>query len=76
MPNPNQTMLNFPLTRKAKTLQQQSIARSASQDIPLNISQQYATSSSILSNKRSISIPEDMSFLNNEMVMIGGLKVF
>lgn len=73
MPNPNQTMLNFPLTRKAKTLQQQSMSRSTSQDIPL---QQFATPTSLLTNKHNISTPENMPFLNNNMVMIYILNSF
>ena len=64
-------MLSFPLTRKAKTLQQRSLARSTSEDIPLNISQQFSTSSSLLhNNKHSLSTPGNMPFLNNEMVII------
>ncbi|CAF0902970.1 unnamed protein product [Adineta steineri] len=67
MPNPNQTMLTFPLTRKAKTQRSASIIGSA--DMPLNIPQEYSTASSLLTNKHSISTPENMSYLNNDMLM-------
>ncbi len=68
MPNPNQTMLNFPLTRKAKTVPR-AMTRSTSQDITLNIPQQhFATPTSLISNKRSMSIPGDVSHLNNDTV--------
>jgi hypothetical protein len=56
-------MLSFPLTRKAKTLQQRSIARSSSEDRPLNISQQFP-------NQHSLSAPGNMQFLHNELVII------
>lgn len=63
MPNPNQTLLNYPLTRRAKT-QQHSMSISSSQ----NLSQQFVNPSSLLSIKHSISTSDDMSFLNNDMV--------
>jgi hypothetical protein len=54
-------MLNYPLTRKAK-IQRHSI----SQDIPLNMAQQFATPSALLPNKHS----GDMPFSHNDMVII------
>ena len=69
MPNPDQAMLIFPLTRKAKA-QQHSMSRSASEDISLNMPQQLVGSSSLLKTKHSISTPGMAPFSNNEMVMI------
>jgi hypothetical protein len=74
MPNPNQTMLNFPLTRKAKA-QQRSMSRSTSDDIPLNMPQQFVSSSSLLSNEHSTSTTGNMRFIHNEMVMIQDYSV-
>ncbi len=65
LPNPNQTIFNYPYTRKAKIQQ-----RSISQDISLNVPQQFVTTSTLLPNQHSRSTPEDMSLLNNDMVKI------
>ncbi|CAF3142913.1 unnamed protein product [Rotaria sp. Silwood2] len=67
MPNPTQTMLNFPLTRKAR-MQQRPLCRAASEDIPMTMPQQFSSSSS--SNQQRASTSSDISFLNNDMVMI------
>jgi len=66
MPNPNHTILNYPYTRKAKTQQQQrSMTRSTSQDIHLNLPQQFATTT-----KHSLSMPGDLPFLTNDVRLI------
>jgi len=72
MPNPNHTILNYPYTRKAKTQQQQqrSMTRSTSQDIHLNLPQQFATTT-----KHSLSIPGDLPFLTNDVILISK-KIF
>jgi hypothetical protein len=70
LPNPTQTMFNYPLTRKAKA-QQHLMNRSASQDVSLNMtSSSFATPSALLSRKHSLSTPEHIPYLNNEMVII------
>ncbi|CAF3570841.1 unnamed protein product [Rotaria sp. Silwood1] len=68
MPNPTQTMLNFPLTRKAR-MQQRSLTRAVSQDIPMTIPQQYSSSVSSLTNQPRASTSADTSFLNNDMIV-------
>ncbi|CAF3505184.1 unnamed protein product [Rotaria socialis] len=68
MPNPTQTMLNFPLTRKAR-MQQRSTSRSISEDIPLNMPQQFnSTTSSSLTSQQKSATSGDTSFLNNDML--------
>ena len=70
IPNPPQTVLRFPLTRQAKT-QQNSMTRSTSRDNTLlNMPQQFATSSTLLPHKQSLSMPADLSYTNNDLVMI------
>lgn len=64
MPNPHQTMLNYPTTRKGKT-QQLPMSIPSSQNLP----QQYQNPSSLLSIKHSHSAPDDMSYLNSDMVI-------
>ncbi|CAF3932113.1 unnamed protein product [Rotaria sordida] len=68
MPNPTQTMLNYPLTRKAK-MQQRVLSRAASQEIPMNIPQQFTNPSSSLTNQQRASTSTDMSYLNNDMIV-------
>jgi hypothetical protein len=69
MPTADEPVLNFPLTRKGKA-QQRSMSCSISGHIPLNMPQQFVASSSLLTDKHTISTSGNMSFLNNEMVMI------
>jgi hypothetical protein len=40
-----------------------------SEDIHLNMPQQFGASSSLLTDKHTTSTPGNMSFLNNEMVI-------
>jgi len=65
MPTADEPVVNFPLTRKGKAQQ-----RSMSEDIHLNMPQQFVASSSLLTDKHTISTSGNVSFLNNEMVMI------
>ncbi|CAF5200555.1 unnamed protein product [Rotaria magnacalcarata] len=70
MPNPTQTMLNFPLTRKAR-IQQRSTSRSISEDMPLNMPLQFnSTTSSLLTSQQISATSGDMPFINNDMVII------
>lgn len=62
--NPNNRMINYPLTRKTKLDQ----TRSASQDIPTTISPPYVTSTSLLTAKHSLSIPNDLTLFNPENI--------
>ncbi|CAF3758967.1 unnamed protein product [Rotaria magnacalcarata] len=69
MPNPTQTMLNFPLTRKAR-IQQRSTSRSISEDMPLNMPLQFnSTTSSLLTSQQISATSGDMPFINNDMLV-------
>jgi hypothetical protein len=68
LPNSTQTIMNYPLTRKAKA-QQHSMVRSDSEDVSLNMSQSFATPTGLLPPKHSLSAPDHLSFLNTDMVI-------
>ncbi|CAF1120674.1 unnamed protein product [Adineta ricciae] len=64
MPNPNHTMLNFPLTCKSKT--HRPVSRAVSEDMPMM--QQFNISAPLATTKHSMSIPGNLSLLNNDML--------